>query len=121
MEKIIIYPRGLKSPGLEYKASRSMIDYYEDNYSHEFIFDIYGETTENLPTLRKDSITKIAWILQPRTRPTIVNRAINETVTNIGQLSETEVTHLEKAVKFGILQRTANYLYPTHKTMYQGA
>ena len=48
----------------------------------------------------------------------IVLRALTETVTDIGQLSEQELRDLKRAVKRGILTKAKGGKYPKLKTVY---
>ena len=48
----------------------------------------------------------------------IVERALRETVTNIGKLSPTDIKHLNAAVKKGILSKGKGGTYPVIKTVW---
>lgn len=48
----------------------------------------------------------------------IVKRAMFQTVTNIGQLSDKEVRELNRAVKAGLLQKGKGGPFPILKTVY---
>ena len=48
----------------------------------------------------------------------IIERALLETVTNIGQLSPADIKYLNNAVKLGILAKGKGGTYPVIKTVW---
>lgn len=53
--------------------------------------------------------------------PEIVQRALNETVTDVGQLSSQERVQLRRAVQKGVLARALDYKYPNPKPVYHAS
>jgi hypothetical protein len=53
--------------------------------------------------------------------PSIVQRAIDSYVVDIGQLSRAEVAQLNRAAKRGLLQKTRAYWFPIPKTAWAAA
>jgi len=56
--------------------------------------------------------------LDINSQPEIVLRAFNEGITDIGQLTPSELRSLKKAVKEGYLSVIPNYRYPVVKNRY---
>jgi hypothetical protein len=53
-----------------------------------------------------------------KTIPEIVQRAYNEGITNIGQLSKSELYQLNKYVKSGYLAKVKDFSFPIAKKRY---